>query len=79
MVAGGNSTVPAPPPSSTSTDALTAVEFLSRPLVTSAVILLASVSQGICSQLSSHVLTVAGIRTRNALQVTSVFGILSKL
>ena len=50
-------------------DSLLVSEFLHHRMVSVVIILLASLSQGAASQLSSHVLTVAGIRTRNALQV----------
>ena len=53
-------------------DSLTVWEFLHHRMVSVVIILLASLSQGAASQLSSHVLTVAGIRTRNALQVNII-------
>jgi len=52
-----------------SMDTLTIHHFISCRMVAAVVILIAAFCQGAFSQLSSHVLTVAGIRTRNALQV----------
>ena len=56
--------------SSSPVESLTVWQFLQHRMVAAVIILLASLGQGSFSQLSSHLLTVAGIRTRNALQVT---------
>ncbi|XP_023349432.1 ATP-binding cassette sub-family C member Sur [Eurytemora carolleeae] len=50
-------------------DSLTFDELFSNIVITSIFIFIASIGQGSFSQLSSHLLSVAGIRFRNSLQV----------